>query len=103
MPHGFFTIEQWGRPAPGADWQWLPVEHLNGNQSLSDAYKRLEYLNEPGFYRVVQTQRTIWAQRTDGRLHLRKWHAGSPEDVARTAEAFVRDGGRRPHTPHPEP
>jgi hypothetical protein len=102
MPHGFFTIEQWKRPSSGAEPQWLLVQHLTGCRTLTDAIKHLEQLDQPGFYRVQQTQRMIWAEKTDGKLRLRKWHAGLPETLARSAEAFERDGGRWPATPtHP--
>jgi hypothetical protein len=96
MPHGFFTIEQWKRPDPGSEPQWLLVRHLNSSHSLSDAIEQLEELGQPGFYRVVQTQRMIWAEKRDGKLHLRKWHAGSPEELSRSTAAFDRDGGRWP-------
>jgi len=99
MPHGFFTIEQWKQPASGAEPRWFPVAHLDGCHSLSDATSQLEQLDQPGFYRVLQTQRMIWAEKTDGKLRLRKWHAGSPETLARCAEAFIRDGGRWPEPP----
>jgi hypothetical protein len=56
----------------------------------------IEAEGKPGFYRVVQTQRVIWAEDTDGKLRLRKWHAGSPEGMERGAAAFERDGGKYP-------
>jgi len=99
MPHGFFTIEQWKRPAPEAEPQWLTVQHLDACHTLSDAIQHLEQLDQPGFYRVQQMQRMIWAERENGKLRLRKWHAGSPESLARSAEAFDRDGGRWRATP----
>jgi hypothetical protein len=92
MPHGFFTIEQWKRPTPESDLQWVLVCHLSECKTLSDAIKRLEQFDQAGFYRVLQTQRMIWAEKTNGKLRLRKWHAGSPETLARSAEAFDRDG-----------
>jgi hypothetical protein len=99
MPHGFYTVEQWRRPKRGAEPQWVPVQHLNGDHSLSDAIRLLEDLGKPGFYRVVQTQRMIWIEQTDGKLLLRKWHALSPESLARSAEAFDRDHGKWPNGP----
>jgi len=92
MAHGFFTIEQWHRK------QWVPVCHLNADRSLSDALRELERRKRPGCFRIVQTQRMIWAERINGKLKLRKWHANSPDALSRTAEAFNRDGGKWPTT-----
>ena len=96
MPHGFFTIEQWKPPKRGAAAKWVAVAHVNADQSLGDALKEIERRNHPGFFRVIQTQRQIWAQNVNGKLKLRKWHANSPEALAGTAKAFVRDKGRWP-------
>jgi hypothetical protein len=96
MAHGFFTIEQWKPPKRGAKSAWMPVLHLNANHSLSDALRAIEERDQAGFYRVIQTQRFVWAEKVDGKLHLGKRHAGSPEELARTAEAFERDGGKWP-------
>ncbi len=93
MPHGFFTIEQWKRPTRGAPPEWVAVDHLAGDQSLTSAIKQLEAQGNPGLFRVVQTQRMIWAEKDGDQLRLRAWHAMTPEDLARTAEAFERDGG----------
>jgi hypothetical protein len=98
MAHGFFTLEQWKRPVPRAAPRWVPIRHFNHDITLSGAIQHLENLGRPGFYRVTQTQRMIWAEKTEGRLRLRKWHAGSPEALARSVEAFDRDGGRWPVT-----
>jgi len=76
MPHGFFTIEQWRNK------KWVTVCHLNGDK--------------PWFFRVVQTQRMVWAEKADGKLRLRKWHANNPETLSRSAKAFDRDRGRWP-------
>jgi len=92
MAHGFFTIEQWRNK------KWVTVCHLNGDQSVTDALRELERRDKPGFFRVVQTQRMIWAEKTDGELRLRKWHANKPETLSRSAEAFDRDGGRWPNS-----
>jgi hypothetical protein len=99
MPYGFFTIEQWKRPSRGAKPAWVPIAHLDARNKLSDAFQLLEQRNKPGFFRVVQTQRVIWAEMTSGKLHLRKWHSGSPDSLARGAKAFDRDGGRYPVAP----
>ena len=96
MPYGFFTIEQWKPRKRGAKAEWVAVAHVNAGASLSNALKQIEQRDRPGFFRVIQTQRQVWAERVDGRLVLRKWHAGSPEALARSAAAFVRDRGRWP-------
>ena len=90
MAHGFFTIEEWRNK------KWVTVCHLNADQSVTDALQELERRDKSGYFRVVQTQRMIWAEKIDGKLKLRKWHAGSPEALSRGAEAFDRDGGRWP-------
>jgi hypothetical protein len=69
---------------------------LNADRSLSEALREIERGDQAGFFRIVQTQRQVWAEKLDGKLRLRKWHAGSPEALARTADAFVRDKGRWP-------
>ena len=96
MPHGFFTIEQWKPKKRGGASEWVAVVHLNADRSLSDAMKEIERRDEAGFFRIVQTQRQVWAEKVDGKLRIRKWHAGSPEALARTGDAFVRDKGRWP-------
>ena len=63
---------------------------------MTDAMQYLESLGKPGFYRVVQTRRMVWAEMESGKLRLRRWHASSPEGLARTADAFQRDGGKYP-------
>ena len=92
MPHGFFTIEQWR----GEKEQWVAVCHLDAGQSVSDALAELERRDKPGYFRIVQTQRMIWAEKIDGKLRLRKWHAGTPDALARGAKAFDRDKGKWP-------
>jgi len=96
MPHGFFTIEEWGPAKRGGKSQWTVVCHVSAEHSLSEAINQLEARGEPGFYRVVQTQRMVWAEVEAGKLRLRKWHASSPESLAQSAEAFERDGGKYP-------
>ena len=90
MPHGFYTIEQWRGK------KWVTVCHLDGGHSLTKAIEELERRGKPGFFRIVQMQRMIWAEKKDGKLRLRKWHAGNPETLSRGAEAFDRDGGKWP-------
>lgn len=87
MPFGFFTIEQWRKK------RWVTVCHVRGYQSLTDAIRELERRNKAGFFRITQMQRMIWAEKIDGELLLRKWHASSPEALSRTAAAFDRDKG----------
>jgi hypothetical protein len=96
MPHGFFTIEKWERAKRGGKSQWTVVCHLGAEHSLTDAMQHLESLGKPGFYRVVQTQRMLWAEMDGAKLRLRRWHASSPEGLAQAAEAFERDGGKYP-------
>ena len=90
MAHGFFTIEEWRNK------KWVTVCHLNADQSVTDALQELERRDKAGYFRIVQTQRMIWAEKIGGKLKLRKWHAGSPETLSRGAEAFDRDGGKWP-------
>ncbi|HTV48238.1 MAG TPA: hypothetical protein VMG59_07325 [Phycisphaerae bacterium] len=96
MPYGFFTIEQWKPRKRRGMSEWITVAHIDACQSLSDAIRRIEERGRPGFFRVIQTQRQIWAEKVNGRLRLRKWHAGSHASLALGAAAFVRDKGRWP-------
>jgi hypothetical protein len=93
MPHGFFTIEQWKPPSRGAKPAWVAVQHLDASQTLSDALQAIEARAQRGFFRVVQTQRQVWVEKVKDKLVLRKWHAASPEELQRAADAFVRDRG----------
>lgn len=92
MAHGFLTIEKW----QSRKKQWVTVCHLNGDRSMADALRQVERRGKAGFFRIVQTQRMIWAERTKGKLKLRKWHANSPDTLTRTAKAYERDGGKWP-------
>ena len=94
MPRGFFSIEQWKPKKRGGASEWIAVVHMNADRSLSDAMNEIERRDEAGFFRIVQTQRQVWAEKVDGKLRIRKWHAGSPEALARTGDAFIRDKGR---------
>lgn len=78
MAHGFFTIEKW----QGNKKRWVTVCHLNGDESMTDALRQLEQRNKPGFFRIIQTQRMIWAEKTRGKLMLRKWHASDPKTLS---------------------
>jgi hypothetical protein len=92
MAHGFLTIEKWQARRK----QWITVCHLNANQSITDALQQLERQGKAGFFRIVQTQRMVWAEKIKGKLKLRKWHANSPETLSRTAKAYERDRGKWP-------
>jgi hypothetical protein len=96
MPHGFFTIEQWKTSRKGATSQWTAILHLDSYQTLSKAMEALEKRGRPGLYRVVQTQRCIWAEMEKGKLRLHGSHVGSFESLTRLAKLYEREGGRRP-------
>jgi hypothetical protein len=96
MPHGFFTVEQWKRPRNGAKSQWVAILHLDSYQSLTKTIQALENSGKPGLYRVLQTQRCIWAQMEARKLRLHGSHAGSPEGLARLVQIYEDEGGRRP-------
>src|SRR5437867_2633087 len=90
MPQGYYTIEQWKRPA------WVVALVLPFGTSLTAAEQALQRLGKPGFYRLVQTQRVIWAERDGSRLRLRKSHASSPQNLEQMQEIFDRTDGRYP-------
>jgi hypothetical protein len=96
MPHGYFTIEQLKPSRSGRSTEWAPVTHLNAGHTLSDALRKIEERDKPGLFRVVQMQRYVLAEKADGKLRLRKWHASSPESLDRAARGFVRDKGKWP-------
>ena len=90
MPHGFFTVEQWTRP------RWVPILHLDSYQSLTKAIAAIEKRGKAGLYRVVQTQRCLWAEMQDGKLRVHGSHVGSMEELRRLAKMYECEGGRRP-------
>ena len=93
MPHGFFTVEQWtSAPKP----HWNPILYLDSYQSLSKAIDALEKRGRAGLYRVVQTQRCVWAEVEGGKLRLYRSHASSPENLDQLVKIYQREGGRRP-------
>lgn len=96
MPQGYYTIEQWTQAKQGAEPQWIAVLHTPSGQSLTAAEQALAKLGRPGFYRLVHTQRVIWAEKQNGKLHLRKSHAGSPKSMESMRQMFERCGGRYP-------
>jgi hypothetical protein len=96
VPQGYYTIEQWTRPKSGGRPRWTAVLHLPFGAPQTAAEAALANLGKPGFYRLVQTQRVIWAERDGAELRLRKSHAGSPESLDRMRQMYDRCGGRYP-------
>ena len=96
MPHGYFTVEQWTRPSRRGKPQWILVLHLDSYQSLTKAIEALGKRGQPGLFRVVQTQRIVWAEMENGKLRLHGSHVSSPENLARLTEIYGQEGGRRP-------
>src|SRR5262249_32591234 len=77
--------------------QWVAVAQLPFGTSLTAAEKAVEEIGKPGFFRLVQMQRVIWAERVDGGvLKLRKSHAGSPENLDEMRQMFDRCNGKYP-------
>jgi hypothetical protein len=96
MPQGYYTVEQWKQPKRGAPPEWIAILTLSFGETLTAAESALTQLGKTGFYRVVHTQRVIWAERDKGKLRLRKSHASSPENLDRQRQMFDRCGGRYP-------
>jgi hypothetical protein len=94
MPHGFFTVEQWDSASPKPHWN--PILHLDSHQSLNKAIDALDKRGQPGLYRVVQTQRCVWAEIEGGKLRLHRSHVSSPDSLTQLVEVYEREGGRRP-------
>jgi hypothetical protein len=94
MPHGFFIVEQFSRANRGARPHWAPVRQFDARHTLTQVMDWIAAEGMPGLYRVLKMQRIIWAEESAGRLRLKKWHAGSPETLERTAAAYLRDGGK---------
>jgi len=90
MPQGYYTIEQWTKE------EWVAIAHLPFGLSLTAAENALAKLDKPGFYRLVQMQRVIWAEKENGKIRLRKSHATTPEGLDRQRQMFDRAGGRFP-------
>ena len=97
MPQGYYVIEQWTHAAKDAPAAWIVVLQLPFGATLTAAEVALEKLGVPGFYRIVQMQRVIWAEEEDGAFKLRKSHASSAEGLKKMQEMFERCGGRYPH------
>ena len=96
MPQGYYTIEQWKQPKRGAPPAWIAILTLPFGETLTAAERALMQLGKAGFYRVVHTQRVIWAERDRGKLRLRKSHASSPERLDALRQMFERCGGYYP-------
>jgi hypothetical protein len=65
-PYGFFTVEQWKRPNARTKPQWIAIKHLDARNTLSSAIEMIATNGKPGFFRVLQTQRMIQAEKIDG-------------------------------------
>ena len=96
MPQGYYTIEQWTRPTKKAQPTWIAIRRLPFGQSLTAAETAIKNLGNPGLYRLIHTQRIIWAEKAGTNLRLRKSHAGSPESLDQIRQMFERTGGRYP-------
>jgi hypothetical protein len=96
MAQGYYTIEQWAPAKKGSRPEWVAVLRLPFGDSLTAAEKAIERFGKPGFYRIVQTQRVIWAELEANGLRLRKSHAGSPESLDNMRQVFDRTDGRYP-------
>jgi hypothetical protein len=96
VPQGYYTVERWIRSTADRRPAWTANLHLPLGESLTAAEKALEKLGKPGLYRIVQTQRVIWAEKNGGSVRLRKSHAASPEGLDKVRQIFERTGGRYP-------
>jgi hypothetical protein len=96
MPQGFYTIEQYTCPKNGRSREWVAVQHLPFGQSLTRAEQALAQRGQSGLYRLVHTQRIVWAEPDGGALRLRKSHASSPANLGEIERMFDRNGGRYP-------
>ena len=94
MPQGYYTIERWTKGKGGGEW--VVVRHLPFGFSLTQAEGEIERMGRAGFYRLVQMQRVVWAEKEGGKLRLRKSHAGSPGSLEGMREMFERNGGKYP-------
>jgi hypothetical protein len=95
MAQGYFTVEQWKRSRDGALPQWIPILHLDSNQSMTKSMAALEKRGKSGLFRIVQMQRCVWAEMEGGKLRLYGSHASSPEGLEQIVEIYEREGGRR--------
>ena len=91
MPFGFFTVEKWMPKTPKRKGLWKAICHLEVGHNLTDAINEIDRRGKPGFFRVIQTQRMIRAEKENGKLHLKALHAGRPQTLARSAKAYEKD------------
>jgi len=97
MPQGYYVVEQWKCSTRDAAAEWTAILVLPFGATLTAAEQALEKLGAPGFYRIVQIQRVIWADQEAGVFKLRKSHANSPDGLKKMQAMFERCGGRYPH------
>ena len=90
-------IEQLMPDANNGAAAWTVVLQLPFGATLTAAEEALKKLGKPGFYRVTQMQRVIWAEEEEGGLKLRKSHASSQASLKKMQDMFERCGGRYPH------
>jgi hypothetical protein len=90
-----FSPSNSGRePASRMPPKWVPIKHagpirhFDACNTLAGAMAWIEAEGRPGFLRVVQTQLMIRAERIHGKLRLERKHAGSPETLERSVQAF---------------
>jgi len=96
MSQGYYTIEHWtGKDGDGRAI-WTAVAHLPFGRTQTQAEDALQKLGKPGFYRLVQTQRVIWAEKMGAKFHLRRSHAGSPASLEEQRKIFERCDGKYP-------
>ena len=91
MPLGFFTVEQFKATQDGAEPTWVTISHHDGCDTLTQVMEKMESTVEPGFYRVIQTQRMIRAEKVDGKIKLHKRHAMNEATLNRSANANYQD------------
>src|SRR3954466_1373314 len=96
MPQGYYTVEQWTARTNHGQPAWTPILHLPFGASLTAAEEALAKLGRPGFYRLGQMQRGIWAEQDGDTIRLRKAHAGSPQGLDEMRQMFERCDGRYP-------
>jgi hypothetical protein len=95
MPQGYYTIERW-TATDGAPGRWSTVLQLPFGVSFTAAESALEKLDRAGFFRIVQMQRVIWAEKHGSAVKLRKSHAASEAGLDRMRAMFERCGGVYP-------
>ena len=76
---------------PEADSAWVPLSHHDSGKTLSEVIATMKDAVDQGFYRVVQTQRMIRAEKVDGKIKLHKKPALTEECLNRSVNAYYRD------------